>query len=147
MTRNIYLFKSITKEVKTAPKIKRSIKYELNYSNFTFELWIILHKKLLTAPKTDRKNYLSDINNVFGENYSSLDEYKSEKIFNLFLEKHIKSVDDVIQAVKNGKKIRQQHIDDGDTFTEFNGYKFYTNNPDTDIFKCAEKILTESGLV
>lgn len=37
-------FENILKEMKEA-KQQKNIKYQLGYSNFTFELWIILHKK------------------------------------------------------------------------------------------------------
>lgn len=37
-------FEGILKEMSEAKK-QKNIKYHLGYSNFTFELWIILHKK------------------------------------------------------------------------------------------------------
>ena len=41
---HIEKFENILKEMKEADRQKK-IKYQLGYSNFTFELWMILHKK------------------------------------------------------------------------------------------------------
>lgn len=41
-------FQDTLTKMKEAEKIK-SIKYILGYSNYTFDLWIILHKKLLNS--------------------------------------------------------------------------------------------------
>lgn len=46
-------FHSILKEMKEA-KTQKNIRYHLGYSNFTFELWIVLHKKDCFEPLDDR---------------------------------------------------------------------------------------------
>ena len=53
--------------MKEVSKINNGLKYKLGYSNFTFELWIILHKKDLKGPLTDKKQYLKYINEIFDE--------------------------------------------------------------------------------
>lgn len=143
---HIKLFHSIIDEIKNVKKIK-SVDYKLNYSNFTFELWIICHKKALIAPKTDRTQYLQPINELFEESFTSLDEYKKEKNFKLFLTKHIKTIDDIVTATKNAKAIRENHLKNGDKVTEYAFYKYYRNNPDLDMFECIEKILKKCGCI
>ena len=74
-------FRGILSELKNASSFYgREFRYNLGYSNFTFELWIVLHKQDYGTILTDRKQYLSPINKSFGENFENLDQYKHEKI-------------------------------------------------------------------
>ena len=43
-------FYKTLKRMKEAQNLGRQIKYQLGYSNFTFELWIILHKIDFNTP-------------------------------------------------------------------------------------------------
>ena len=54
-------FSNILSEMAFAKKQKK-IKYELGYSNYTFDLWIILHKQQLKSSLSDRSQYLNYIN-------------------------------------------------------------------------------------
>ena len=63
-----------------AEKIGKKVKYDLGYSNLTFELWIILHKLDCNSSKTNRNHYLSELNKAYNENFEDLREYKEEKI-------------------------------------------------------------------
>ena len=64
-------FHKILDDMKEVSKINNSLKYKLGYSNFAFELWIILHKKDLKGPLTDKKQYLKYINEIFDEDFKS----------------------------------------------------------------------------
>ena len=93
--------------MKEVSKINNSLKYKLGYSNFTFELWIILHKKDLKGPLTDKKQYLKYINEIFDEDFKSLDEYKEEKNFKRVVEQI--TLEDIINAIKRAEKIRDHN--------------------------------------
>ena len=59
-------FHGILSEMKEA-KTKKKITYELGYSNFAFELWMVLHKRDCNGPLSYRKQYLGPICQAFGE--------------------------------------------------------------------------------
>lgn len=69
-------FREVLKEMKEAKTLKK-IKYHLGYSNFTFELWIILHKQDCFGPFDNRKQYLVPIQKCFKEKFEDLDHYKN----------------------------------------------------------------------
>src|SRR5690554_3214619 len=71
--------------------------YYSGHTNLTFELWIVLHKVQLNGSKNLRKDYLSDINNSYGENFSRLDEYKHHNAFKRVLSKI--TINDVREAI------------------------------------------------
>ena len=52
-------FRGILNELKAA-KAEKHISYGLGYSNYTFELWIVLHKKKCNGSLTDRTQYQSN---------------------------------------------------------------------------------------
>ena len=53
-------FKTILSEMAAVKKMKKT-QYTLGYSNFTFELWIILHKENCTGALVNRTQYLPRI--------------------------------------------------------------------------------------
>jgi len=53
-------FHGILSEMKEA-KTQKKITYELGYSNFAFELWMVLHKRDCNGPLNHRKQYLGPI--------------------------------------------------------------------------------------
>ena len=73
-------FRNILSEMKEA-KTQKRITYRLGYSNFTFELWIVLHKKDCNGMLTHRRQYLEHINRAFGESFENPDQYKHEDEF------------------------------------------------------------------
>ena len=80
-------FQEILKQINDVKKINKNLNYTLGYSNYTFELWIILHKSKLFSYKGNRRQYLKEINNAYGEKFKSLDQYKEEKNFKRILNK------------------------------------------------------------
>ena len=48
-------FQETLDRMSDAEQLGKDIKYKLGYSNFTFELWIILHKTDCNGAKTHRK--------------------------------------------------------------------------------------------
>jgi len=122
----------------------KSISYELGYSNFTFDLFIILHKKNCPTAVGHRRNYLSHINQAFGTTYQSMNDYKHEDNFKSILSTI--TLDDVKKAIERAKLIRKRHIDEGDAYTEYKKFTYYQNEPDLSINDCVEKMLNDCGL-
>ena len=74
-------FQEALDNMKKAEKIGKQIKYKSGYSNFTFDLWIILHMTNCNASFSHRKQYITPINRAFGEKFQNMDEFKEENNF------------------------------------------------------------------
>lgn len=75
-SQNEEAFKNTLNAMKSAAKIKK-VKYSLGYSNYMFDLWIILHKSCMMGRKSHRSNYLSVIHRWYNTQFESMAEYKS----------------------------------------------------------------------
>lgn len=135
-------FENILKEMSEAKK-QKNIRYQLGYSNFTFELWIALHKRDCFGSLTDRKQYLTFIQQCFNEKFISLEQYKNEQTFKRCLTKL--SIDDVKSAVKRAEKIAYQNVKDNKQLIKYSGYTYYRDNPSLSINEIVKKILSETG--
>lgn len=131
--------------MKEAQNLGRQIKYQLGYSNFTFELWIILHKIDFNTPLNHRSQYFSFINRAYEEQFSNLDDYKRENNFKQVLKKL--TIYDVKEAIKRAKDIMNKNKENGYNLENYKGYKFYKENPSLSIWEIIEKILYECGLL
>lgn len=60
-------FQDAMDNMKKAEQLGKQIKYKSGYSNFTFDLWIILHMADCNASYAHRKQYIAPINKAFGE--------------------------------------------------------------------------------
>ena len=112
-----------------------------DYSNLTFELWMILHKKDCNSPFSDRSQYLAPINSAYNEKFNSLKSYKEERNFKRCLSKL--SLSDVNDAVKRAKKITQNNKEIGNPQKSYKGFRYYQDNPSLSIWEIVEEILTE----
>lgn len=137
-------FQRILSEMKEA-KEQKKIKYYLGYSNLTFELWMVLHKRDCSGPLNHRRQYLEHINKAFGENFENLDQYKHEDDFKRCLRKL--TLTDVIEAVKRADAITTSNFTDGKTLLQHRGYKYYRDNPALSIHEAVRRLLTESGVL
>ena len=88
-------------QMKKAMGLGKQIVYKFGYSNFTFDLWIVLHKTDCFAHLTHRKDYLSYINRAYSKTFESMDEYKYEDNFKQCLNQL--TLSDVIKAVERSK--------------------------------------------
>lgn len=139
---HVEIFNNVLKELKDVKKIKRNIEYKLGYSNFSFDLWIILHKKQKLGSVMHRNDYLKDINELYGEKFKSMDEYKKKENFNRLLSKI--TLNDVKTAIKNGNEIRQNNkILSSHNHKIFGKFDYYTDNPDLTINERIEEILKD----
>lgn len=125
--------------------INNKLEYKLGYSNFSFDLWMILHKKQQKAPISHRKQYVKGINTAYKENFQYIDDYKEEKNFKRILEKI--ELSDVIRAVKNGNEIRKMNDNSKDKCEIYGNFKYYKENPDVTINQCIEEILKDCKII
>ena len=131
--------------MKKAGQLGKQIKYKSGYSNFTFDLWIILHMADCNVSYAHRKQYITRINQVFGEKFENMDEYKKEKNFKRCLSKM--DLQNVIGAVERARKIMQRNRENGYKLHQYKGYEYYKENPSLSAWEAIEKILSDCGLI
>jgi hypothetical protein len=142
---HVQQFETTLGRMKSAERIGKSIKYYLGYSNFAFELWIVLHKADCNGSLTHRRQYLHPLNRAYVEQFENLDQYKHEGNFKRILGKL--TLADVFQAVRRSKVIMQANQENGYTLYQHKGYRYYIENPSLSIWKIVEKIMVECGLL
>ena len=123
----------------------KQLVYKFDYSNLTFDLWIILHKTNEHLRIVHRDQYLQLINRVFNEHFENMDQFKHEDNFKRVLKSL--TLDDVINAVKRAKAIMAQNEIDGYVLHEYKGCKYYKENPATMVWEPVATILNECGLM
>lgn len=138
-------FKTTLERMKAAEIMGKNIKYQLGYSNFAFELWMILHKAECNNGKMHRNQYLEPLNRAYSENFATLDEYKHEKNFKRLLKKL--SVEDVKLAIKRSRKIMQHNKEVGYILQEYKGFEYFKENPSLSIWETIRKIFLDCGLM
>ena len=131
--------------LKGTSKLGKQIKYQPGYSNFTFELWMVLHKAECNAPLVHRRQYLDPINKAYDENFENLDQYKHEANFKRVLGKI--SLPDVIAAINRSKVIMQKNMENGLVLQQYKGYRYYRENPALSVWESIEKILKDCELL
>lgn len=134
-------FKQTLDKMKAAEKIGKNIKYHSGYSNFSFELWIILHKIDFYKTLSCRKQYLPVINKIFQEQFQNLKEYKEEQNFKKILNQL--TLKNVSKAIDRAKTITNNNKKNGYKPEQYKGYKFYKENPSLSLWEFIEKILIE----
>jgi len=143
---HITKFKNILSELKEANStIGRKFKYSLGYSNYTFELWIVLHKQICNGILTNRTQYLPYINRAYNEKFENLEQYKHEDNFKRCLSKL--SFDDVRSAIKRSKSIMNTKVNNKECQEQYKGFKYYKENPALTIWESVEAILCECELL
>ena len=141
---HVQKFKNTLARMKSAERLGKSIKYRLGYSNFSFELWIVLHKADCNNMLNHRDQYLPLLNRAYAEEFENLDQYKHEAHFKRVLRSL--TLGDVVQAVRRSESIMRTNHENGYTEHEYKGFKYYTVNPSLSIWEIVKKILAECGL-
>lgn len=136
-------FQNILSEMKEA-KTQKKITYRLGYSNFAFELWMVLHKRTCNGMLAHRRQYLEHINRAFGESFENLDQYKHEDDFKRCLAKL--TLDDVREAIKRADVIMANNVKDGKTLLQYKGYTYYRDNPALTIHDAVRMMFEECGI-
>lgn len=130
--------------MKKAMNLGKKITYKFGYSNFTFDLWIILHKANCNGPLAHRDLYIERINKAYDEHFESMDQYKEEDNFNKCLKKLKLSY--VIEAVKRSKTIMKNN-EENYRLKQYKGFSYYEENPSLAVWEIIEIILKDCGLL
>jgi len=136
---HVQRFTTMLDRMKEAQSVGKDITYHLGYSNFSFELWIVLHKIDCNGPLAHRRQYLAPINRAYMENFENLDQYKHEDNFKRVLGKL--ELGDVRVAIRRAKTIMQNNQANGLVLQQYKGYRYYKENPSLSIWESNEKIL------
>lgn len=138
-------FRMSLDRMKEAESLGKNIKYHLGYSNFTFELWMILHMEKCNAAITHRRQYLTPLNRAYGENFENLEQYKQENDFKRILKKL--NLENVRQAIARAKAIMGEMGKSGYRQQQYKGYKYYNENPSLTVWEQIERIMDECGIL
>lgn len=138
-------FKNTIDRMKEAQNSGKNIKYHLGYSNFTFELWMILHMNECNGVLTHRQQYLNPLNRAYGENFENLEQYKEEKNFKRILGKL--TLEHVKQAVHRSETIMRRNEDLGNRLQQYKGYCYYKENPSLTVWEQIKRILQDCGIL
>ncbi|MDY4592410.1 MAG: RloB domain-containing protein [Eubacteriales bacterium] len=136
-------FKNVLDEMKEVQK-QKNVKYYLGYCNYTFDLWMVLHKKDCKTSFIDSTKYLKEINDGYDMHFISLDQYKTENNFNKCLSKI--SLKEVHNAIDRAEKIMNNNSNIYKVI-EYKKYSYYQENPSLTIWKHIKNILKECGIL
>ena len=142
---HVQQFQETLKRMKDAQKAGKNIVYRLGYSNFTFELWMILHKYDCYSSYSYRDQYLAPLNRAYDEHFENLKQYKQESNYKRILSKL--TLDDVRQAIKRSKAIIKQNNEHGHRLQRYCNYEYYSENPSLSVWECIEQILKDCKLL
>lgn len=138
-------FQRILSEMKDA-KSNKNIIYSLGYSNYTFELWMVLHKIDCNGPISHRTQYLRPINRAFEENFEDLSHFKQENNFKRCLSQL--NLNDVKAAIKRAERItKNNEQDQAKVKLHYKGYTYFRDNPSLSVHEKVRKMLTECGVI
>lgn len=137
-------FISVLSNMKRAENLGKNVKYVLGYSNFTFELWMILHKADCMTHLSSRRQYLSLINNVFNQSFQSLDKYKKKENFDKILQQL--SLEDVWSAIKRSHDIMEANRKNGCMEKTTHKFKYFCENPSLSVGEIISEIFKQCGV-
>lgn len=142
---HVQRFKTVLDHMRKAEDIGKNITYHLGYSNFTFELWMILHMIDCNGHLSHRRQYLSFLNRAYGEKFKSLNQYKREDNFKRLLEKL--TLDHVRKAIERAEAIMRHNKEAGYTLQQYREFSYYEQNPSLSIGEIISQILQDCGLM
>lgn len=131
--------------MKQATQLGKQISYKFGYSNFAFDLWIVLHKSDCYGSLGHRKQYLPYINHAFGEHFESMDKYKREDNFKRCLSQL--TLDDVRKAIERSEHIMEQNEQRGYVLQRYKGFTYYKENPSLAVWEAIKLILMDCKLL
>lgn len=143
---HIKKFHLLLKSTKEARKRHKEILFNIGYSNFTFEVWILAHKAKVRKIY-DRANYYQEINSAYNTSFLNNDHYKHERNFKNLLGQL--TLNDVIfKAIPECKRfVKKCYCDYPNLKRELYDFKYIEANPDTTLHNFVEKILEYAGLI
>lgn len=137
-------FQRVLSRMRAAEAAFPHVTCELAYTNYTFELWILLHKVDMRLPVRGREAYLPLINSAFHERFQGQGQYKREKGFSRILRQL--RLEDVMRAVERAEEIEERN-ELTQTPTSFAGYSYFPSNPALNVGAVVRDILEESGIL
>jgi hypothetical protein len=137
-------FADTLENMKKAGHLGKNVTYQLGYSNFAFELWIVLHKADCSKRLTHRGQYLASINRAYGEHFEDLHQYKHEGNFKRILQKLC--LQDVKDAIRRAQKIMNDNKENGYILHSYKGYDYYREIPSLSVWESVAKILSDCGV-
>ena len=138
-------FKTTMDDMKQASKLGKQIKCIFGYSNFTFDFWIILHKRDCFGSYAHRSQYIQPINEAYGEKFEDMSEYKHKDNFQRLLSGL--TMEDVRNAVMRAERIQKSNAERGYVLQQYKGFRYYKENPSLEIGTIIGMILKECGLM
>ncbi len=126
-------------------RTQKGIAYKLGYSNLSFELWMILHKRDCTRCFNCKNEYLNLINACYSKDFISLSKYKEETAFKRCLSRL--SLNDVRSAINRAERIILEKSSLNIKPRYHKGYSYYPENPALSIHEAIKLILKECGLL
>lgn len=138
-------FQTTLDRMRAAEKIGKSIEYRLGYTNFTFELWIVLHQIDCNGALAHRNQYLAALNRAYHESFENLEEYKHSENFHRLLSQL--TLDHVRHAVTRAKAIMQHNAAAGYTLHKYRKFEFYKENPALSLGDVVGEILHTCALL
>lgn len=138
-------FSGLLDELSEIRKKYKAYNYKLGYSNFAFELWLILHKSGNIHQVQDRSRYIDKINSLYNTNFQKMKSNKNQKTFERLLEQI--GLEEVKRALANAEKVRKYQEDIGNRLMELKGFKYYRDNPDITVNECVKKIFDDCSLI
>ena len=144
---HVQAFEYTLHKMKMAEMTGKAVKCELGYSNYAFDLWIVLHKKELLKSLSHRGQYLSYINDLYQTQFQSMSEYKNERNFNSGILNKIK-IEDVISAIDRAERIMSQSQNEtSGRLKQLDGFKYFTENPSLSVHNIIRGILKDVGIL
>lgn len=137
-------FENTLSRLKKAETYKK-ITYKAAYSNLSFELWLILHKKDFRCSLCHCHQYLDCMNSVFNQNFASLKEFKEEKNFKQTVLSKL-NFEDVLAAIARAESIEKENRKNAQSQRLYK-YDYFKDNPSLSIHSVIRNILKDCGLV
>lgn len=134
-------FQEALRQIREANRLDKKLRYHSAYSNFTFDLWMVLHRQNVVHC-AHRKEYVRQINSAFGTSFQKMDEYKKEANFKAILSEI--DLDDVARAVKRAKVMNRETDRRGARTAEHCGCVYRLDNPYTELYVPIENMLSET---
>lgn len=121
------------------------ISYELGYSNYTFELWMLLHVADMSHSVQNRYAYLSSLNKYFNRSFAHIDDFKRADEFQKILDEFV-TLDSVKSAVARAEMITEGNEKDKKKQEVYRGFSFYRDNPDITVHEVVKMIFDVCGV-
>ena len=135
-------FRDVLSRMERAEQQYPDIEYHLAYTNFTFELWLLLHRTDAFLPLQSRRDYLPLLNTAYEESFQSLHHFKRKKDFERILRKL--TLADVKDAAARAREIERRNWQEH-TPVSCGAYTFFENNPSLSLGECVEAVLLAAG--